>query len=234
MKNIFSNVFVINLDERIDRWKHITEHLDYVGIKSYTRIPATNLSLHFTTPIRSAQISCFHSHLKAFRKAHEMQLKNILILEDDCVFFDYFKPILFDKEVEEFLENNEWEIFYLGANRKIYKDNNKLIYLSKFNVVNDHVVEIGECGSTHSILFNKTFIEKIVEEYPTDELFYDKAFSLKDECSVYDNFLNYFTKDRSIKKYCIYPIICGQIDSYSDIQFANTSYNQEMIDSWRI
>ena len=120
----------------------------------------------------------------------------------------------------------------MGCNRKIYKDNNSLIYTSEIEHVNENIVKISECGKNHSIIYSRLFIEQVIKLYTTDECFFQKAFTLDEKYYIYDVFLNWFTQINNIHKYCVYPIMCTQIESFSDIQFCNTSYGDEIENSW--
>lgn len=222
--NIVNKIYIINLDCRKDRWDYINNHLNGIGINEFERISATKLNFESDiSKVQLAQISCFHSHLKTLRKAHQLNLNNVLILEDDCKFInvEYLKYV-----------KNEFDILYLGCNRKIYRNNNNLIYLSDVEKVDNNIVKIKECGTTHAIMYSKNFINKIIDIYPKDDIFFQKAFTLEEKYSVYDIFLNWFTEQNNIQKYTMYPIICSQYDSFSDIQYCNTNYDEEIQNSW--
>lgn len=224
MTSLFNKVYIINIDDRVDRWKSIVDHLSEIRLTNYERVSATKLNFTSTiSKVKLAQISCFHSHLKTLRQSYDLGVEKVLILEDDCRFI---------KSDRLNIINNSYDILYLGCNRKIYKNNNTLIYTSHIEHVNENIVKISECGTTHSIIYSKSFIEKIVKLYPTDECFFQKAFTLDEKYYIYDVFLNHFTQTNNIQKYCVYPIMCTQSESFSDIQFCNTSYGYEIENSW--
>lgn len=218
---MYDKIYIINLDDRIDRWNSITKHLSDLSIFNYERISATKLSFDSTiSKIKLAQISCFHSHLKTLRRSYDSGADRVLILEDDCRF------------IHTDIIHNSYDILYLGCNRKIYKNSNNTIYLSQIESVNDHVVKISECGTTHAIVYSRKIIEQILSFYPDDDCFFTKAFGADESYYIYDIFLNWFTQINSIQKHCVYPIMCTQCDSFSDIQFCNTSYDLEIKNSW--
>ena len=226
MNNIFKKIYVLNLDERSDRWTLISNQLTELKFDSIERVSSTKLHFDSTiSKIKLAKISCFHSHLKTLRKSYD--LDNVLILEDDCRFI---RPI--DDITINFINKDNWDMLYLGCNRRIYRNDNTLVYLSDITKVNDSIYEVKECGTTHAIVYSKNMIRKIVDFYPTDEIFFTKAFSLGESYFTYDIFLNMFTKDYNIKKHCVYPLICTQTESYSDIAFCDTSYETEILNSW--
>lgn len=224
MNYIFDKIYVINLDFRNDRWKYIYKHLTDIGINNFERVSATKLDIDCNiSKIKLSQISCFHSHLKTLRKAQLLNLESVLILEDDCKFINCENLNQINKNVD---------ILYLGCNRKIYKNNNNLTYLSKIYKVNDFMVKIDECGTTHAILYSKKVINKIIDLYPTDEIFFQKAFTFEEKFFIYDNFLNWFTEQNNIQKYAMCPVLCTQFESFSDIQYCNTNYESEILNSW--
>jgi len=200
----------------------LTNHLSDISILDYERVSATKLSIDSTiSKVKLAQISCFHSHLKTLRKSYESGFDRVLILEDDCRFIHTDINI-----------NNTYDMLYLGCNRKIYKNSNSLIYFSQIGPINESVVKINECGTTHAIIYSRTLIEQIISFYPNDDWFFTKAFGSDETYYIYDVFLNWFTEKYSIQKHCVYPIMCTQCDSFSDIQFCDTNYSEEIKKSW--
>lgn len=224
INDIIDKIYIINLDSRKDRWETITNHLNDINISNYERISATKVDINCDiSTTKLAQISCFHSHLKTLRKAYQLKLNNVLILEDDCKFIniDNLKYI-----------TNEFDILYLGCNRKIYRNENRDIYLSNIEKINDYIVKISECGTAHAILYSKNFIDKIIEMYPNDVAFFEKSFTLEERYSIYDIFLNWFTEINKIQKYSMCPIVCSQYESFSDIEFYYANYDEQIKQSW--
>lgn len=220
--------FIINLEHRIDRRRHIINELTKVNITDYEFINATKVNINDCefTKVKLAKISCFHSHVKALRKAYFDDLDQVLILEDDCFFNKYL----------DFIPPKEYPLFYLGCNLNIYKEET-FDHTATVSKITDNIVELSECGTTHAIIYNKEFIDRIYYKFPTDEVFFNEAFSLDnfiDKIPIaYDDFLNFYCKIYNIKRYCIYPIICNQIESYSDLQSVNTNYINELNESWK-
>lgn len=224
INDIVNKIYIINLESRKDRWETITNHLNDLNINNYERISATKLDFDCDiSKTKLAQISCFHSHIKTLRKAYKLNLNNVLILEDDCKFInvDNLKYI-----------TNEFDILYLGCNRKIYRNENRNIYISNIEKINDYTVKISECGTAHSVLYSKNFINKIVEMYPNDMIFFEKAFTFEEQYYIYDIFLNWFTQINDIQKYSMCPIICSQFESFSDIEFYYANYDEQIKQSW--
>ena len=47
------------------------------------------------------------------------------------------------------------------------------------------IVKISECGTTHSIIYSRLFIEQVIKLYPTDECFFQKAFTLDEKYYIF-------------------------------------------------
>lgn len=77
------SVFVINLDERVDRWKNVLHQQSLHDLQEITRISgveAQNASNFLTSPAVGA---CWESHCKALREFLESDKDFALVLEDD-------------------------------------------------------------------------------------------------------------------------------------------------------
>ena len=69
MKNVFKKIFILNLKERPDRWKEISNHLYKLGLNEFERIEGTRLTFESTIPqLFLSEISVCHSHIKIYRK----------------------------------------------------------------------------------------------------------------------------------------------------------------------
>lgn len=102
----FPHILVINLNERKDRWAHISTQLNTAGV-SYERIEGIKR--------RDGWKGCSLAHKKAVQVAKERGYPWVLILEDDCLLVDGWKerfiellPLLWERR-------NEWEVFSGGS-----------------------------------------------------------------------------------------------------------------------
>jgi glycosyl transferase, family 25 len=110
--NSFDNVFYINLKHRTDRKKQITNELDKMKINKnkIIRINAVRNKLN-------GHIGCCKSHIKTLNKAKKMNLKNIIVFEDDFVFTIPKKDV--DNKINYFLKKyKDWDIIQLTAGYK--------------------------------------------------------------------------------------------------------------------
>ena len=105
-KIIFPPTFVINLDDRKDRMKEITEEFKLWPVP-LERISAVKMSPGFK--------GCTLSHLKCIHLAKERKYPWVLVLEDDCTLskdsIDRFKEIL----PVLWKHKERWEIFNGGV-----------------------------------------------------------------------------------------------------------------------
>jgi GR25 family glycosyltransferase involved in LPS biosynthesis len=230
MKEIFKKIYIINLKERSDRWDQIYNHLINIGLTEFERVEATRLNFDSTLPQRVlSRISVCHSHIKTYRKIKE---DYTLVLEDDCEFFDNMYEILNKKNVRDFIYSNSWEILLFGANKRIYSKNDTVVYHTDVTQINENIYQMKECGTAHAILYKKSYIDKVLNLFPTDEEFFRKAFTLEDKFYIWDAFMSHFTKELNTKIYCIYPIIAGQRASISSVAGCYVNYNKELQNSW--
>ncbi len=102
----FPPILIINLKERVDRWKQITEQLDALGL-AYERVEAIRREPGWK--------GCALSFRKCYRIARERKYPWIVIMEDDCLFqkdgkerFEQLLPILWQRKAE-------WDIFNGGS-----------------------------------------------------------------------------------------------------------------------
>lgn len=223
---MIDKIYIINIKHRGDRRSHIISEMNRLNLSNYDIINATIIKSNINPNMFSC-ISCFHSHIKTLRIAYNNNVDNALILEDDAIFYNNIS----NNVLEFFNSVKEASLLYLGCNLNIYKDG----YVDRQSVVNkihNNIVELNEAGTAHAILYNKKYIRQMYEMFPDDETFFNRIFSGKFP-HIYDNFINWYTINNNIKKYCIYPIICNQKDFYSDIQFSDVNYEKEIINSWK-
>lgn len=185
------DLYVINLDERPDRWENIiktfsNQCFNIIRVKAYKE--------------NQGWIGCFKSHIECIRIAKNAGLKNILILEDDCIpYSDIETFIIRIKIIKEFLDKiNDWDI-YLGGTVHIVPDTYKNIITYK----NEKFVEFNKAYTTHLICYNSKIYDyflSIKPVLPIDEIWHNK-----------------------IKAIVSVPFIAKQLSGYSDIVQSNKS-----------
>jgi glycosyl transferase, family 25 len=113
--DFFDKTFVINLPERQDRRREISQELERIGSSAtadrvviFPAIKPTELA---DFPSLGAR-GCFLSHLAILREASDQRLKRVLIVEDDLVFSNLL--IQQQEIIVNQLQQPNWDLVYLG------------------------------------------------------------------------------------------------------------------------
>lgn len=211
----FDKIFCINLDARADRWKYVSEHFNEFGLGRVQRFSAVdvrnNPSLKSKEKLLDGNFSllamcgCMLSHRKIIEQAKMENLKNILVFEDDIRVLQ--TNIASIAETLNDLNQQEWDVFYLGAT-----------YLWSLENITPYLVRVPNGAyATHAIAYNHTIYDKILDLLPScpDE-FLD---SDKYEVNALDKWLQSDMFDRN-KFYGSNPIMVVQTLQESDIAFS--------------
>lgn len=141
----FPNIFVINLDDRTERWEEIQQ--SFAGWPPLERISAVKDSPGWK--------GCAKSHVKCIKMAKERGYPWVVVLEDDCqVKADSFErfhrllPILWKRK-------SEWDIFLGGCTN---------VDIIKKVEAEPPIFKITGL-TTHFCLYNSDVYDKIIEKY---------------------------------------------------------------------
>lgn len=216
----FDKVYLINLDIRKDRLVAADALLKKYNI-IYERFPGVYLKEKYTDKINRhtgtsslGHLGCMLSHVSCLKKSLKNNHQRVLIFEDDISFIeDNIKCIDYEQLKQDF-NSLDWNFFYLGGTyqSKIFKHKKNICFTN------------GKILATQSIAYNKEIIEKIVSSIPLDPQFY---ISKLDKILPVDVMLNNIKN----KVYSIYPIVCVQNDSISDIvpsSFGVNNFNDQI------
>ena len=87
-------IYVINLDDKEDRWKYMEDQFRYWEVEDYQRVSAYDgrgdndlgeiLKGRYPDQMSSGEVGCVTSHLKAIKMFLETDAPCALIMEDDC------------------------------------------------------------------------------------------------------------------------------------------------------
>ena len=157
------DIYVINLKHRTDRMDNIIKNFN-----SYFNIVRIDAVYD-----KEGWKGCFESHLKCIRYAKEKNMKNIVVMEDDCC-------VINDNSIEQFFNikknildiKDDWDIFVGGATRTLAGKISKYI-LDGFN----NIYNVGETQCAHFIVYNHTcydFYLNSDKSIPNDIIWYDK------------------------------------------------------------
>jgi hypothetical protein len=181
MIDYIDKAYYINLDYRTDRKEFFENQVKELGL-DVERYEAVKLNLNeIDNPFNDInwhkKMGSCQSHINIIKLAKQKNLKNVWILEDDCVFVDGF--IEKAKKCIDELKELEWDVFYFGGepNRKAQPHSDLLVRTN------------GVYGA-HSYIVNHTFYDKAIIGIPPNSLvdvFYlsfneaDKIFYLSKE-----------------------------------------------------
>lgn len=200
--NKIDKIYYINLEKRKDRKESIEKELNKIDPEG-EKIERINAVEH-----KKGAIGCGKSHIIALKKAIENDYENVLIFEDDFIFEN---DILYLNEcIEEvFSEQEDYDVFLLGRNIKIYKK------------ISKNLVKVYSAATTSGYLINKKFFPKLLEcfEYSVNMLTKGVSNSKAAIDVVWRKFQNDNYKFlTSVKK------LGYQMPSYSNIEKRFTDY----------
>jgi GR25 family glycosyltransferase involved in LPS biosynthesis len=190
------DIYVINLEERKDRWEEIQKNFKNFNLIRVEAIKRKN-----------GARGCFLSHIKCLKIAKEKNLKNIIVIEDDCKpVEDFYKRLLTIKKYLD--ENNSWSIYLGGTNRVFLSD-----IQNNFIFDNEKFVEVDKGFMFHFICYNNTIFDFFLEKENNSDIPIDKIW--------HGNF----------NALVSVPFIAYQNDGFSNILNKAVSYNGKTMSS---
>lgn len=159
-------IYVINLDERYERWDRTQTLCKNNGL-FVNRVSAVNgwkledrIIRRLTTPqnqITKGAIGCLLSHLSILQHALGKNFETIWIMEDDIDFLQsphQIRPLL--KELSKI--DPDWDLFYTDI--RIHW-NYVVKPIRKKDYITDNLLRVGRRYGTHSIVISKNGMKKI-------------------------------------------------------------------------
>jgi GR25 family glycosyltransferase involved in LPS biosynthesis len=178
---MFTKIYYINLDRRIDRNDHILEQLEKINYEgnverisavdakklNYDSIPkslitekgvndALNKNQRLGVPLTKGAIGCALSHKIVFEKILYGDDEYVLIIEDDIKFDNNFN----EKLKNIFSKVPDFDVLYLGYSLKKNISTNEVIS-NLFNYVPD-----GTVHGTFGYIINKKAASKMIDVFP--------------------------------------------------------------------
>ena len=191
LDTFFDKIYCINLDERSDRWEDAKKELKSLGLSNYKRFTAIKNEIGY--------LGCRDSHIDVIKDAKKNNYEKILILEDDFVFVNKDKDLIYN--ILNQLSTIDWELFYFGATVHLYE--------GKLTKVSENLVKTNFAYTTHSYAVNSKAFDYIIENAKNHD--------------IIDVFYNdYIVKND--KSFISNPMICLQRESYSDIENKMSNY----------
>ena len=174
--DFIDKIYIINLDERTDRYKNCLSQINNYNIENFERFSAIKPNFEEINPIiynnYSTYLSkdkkkyiigatgCKFSHRDIIKDALNKNYENILIFEDDFLITKNFINNLNDYIKK--MKNIKWDMLYLGGNNKSQPIKN---YCIKTNINNIYKCKNVKC--THAYIINKRLFNKILKDLET-------------------------------------------------------------------
>jgi GR25 family glycosyltransferase involved in LPS biosynthesis len=179
--------FYINLDHRKDKNDVMVNQLKDLGldgfVERFSAVAAFDTIDYRVTDNHKMFLlgqATSQSHKNIIQIAKDRGYKNVLVLEDDAVFYKNDVAIsIIEKSLDELSKIEEWDVFFLGAN----------LHDKELNLQSDHLIKCDCCISSHAYILNERCFDKVLDNG------FDKPFD------VMDIFLNNQFKN----KYITYP-----------------------------
>ena len=212
----FDEIYVINLDDRQDRWRSVTSELRKANINKYKRLPAVKINAQDFQNLPSTaydrfqekdtgyiegSMGCKLSHLACIKEAKANNYDKILILEDDVIITEDAN-LKFNKVLTQL---NKWDMLYLGGR---YKNGGFYANGSKWEQeqVSDNLLKLKGAMLASSYGLSKNIYDTIL----------NNAFQSGQEMDIFYYAMHQFRKDYTY--YGAIPEIMVQLETDSDIR----------------
>jgi GR25 family glycosyltransferase involved in LPS biosynthesis len=199
----FDKVYCINLDRRLDRLENFKKEVNKFNLGEFERFSAYDgkqLNLTNEYNLKPGEIGIIKSNLDIIKDAKKNNYKTILIIEDDCVFFD--EIINFEDYFK--LLPSDWDMLYMGGNHNTHMGVKPPLK------INDKVVKLHSTYSAHFIGIKSSVFDQIEELLEKSQQPLD---------------VEYVTLQKIFNCYSFTPALTSQLVNFSDIQELTTDYN---------
>lgn len=212
--------FVINLDERKDRWAQVTQAMEKVGIPrtQYSRFSAIRPTAIIQqrpeylpkkpSSYRVGCLGCLLSHYHIIKQAAEQGLPAILIMEDDIDFREPVGSGVLDTvqgaldQLRQTSGDPGFDMLYLSGT-----------HMQRCKPHTANTVRVTKTYATHSYIIRSTLYDFLLDQLPkvTKEIdvFYTEALQ---------------TPSSRFRCFCVKPHVTYQRPGFSDIQAKNVKY----------
>jgi GR25 family glycosyltransferase involved in LPS biosynthesis len=217
--------YYINLDKRTDRREKIEFQFKELHIFGVDRFSAYD-------KYSSGPMNCKKSHYLLYEELLKTDFESLLVLEDDCLFLDYFEENY--ESIFEEINNTEWDLFWLGCRNRRWPLHYK-----------GNCYKVSSVSHTQSYIIKKKFCKLLLDTYPIekyvttaiDELL---CLSIYGEDVVRDpNKYNFYNLDQPLDvlptnyiSLCYEKPLTTQYASYSDLWSTNVDYEKYIANSF--
>ncbi len=211
INDFFDKIYCINIDRRTDRWEHCLKEFEKhnLNVDRFSAVDGNlqnnNLGYPYDNELAGAM-----SHLNVIKKAKELKLNNVFILEDDVVFLDNVNE-LFESFVKQLPEN--WDGLYFGGN-----------HITITYRISDNIIKMNRSYALHAYAINSKSFDVIID-YLTQHI--NNVISNGKSVIRQSVAADFFIADLHsiLNFYCFTPHIAWQKEDYSDIQKTTVNYD---------
>lgn len=237
-------IFYINLKHRVDRRVRIEKLLTDRGYINNSELFCGFEPKFKYGGIYDRRLAAIRSHIGVIKKAYEMKLENVMIIEDDCVFYDELYDNFNFKNIDELLNDvdNKYELLYIG----FYFHTDGTI-LEEYNDGIDKIITTPFEGGLECYVVNiPNLVSRMCKVYGVDVCYYfDNFIDLHDVKFVnpignsgirgislhvnVEGLYNYTLLNR----YCTNPVLATQHAGFSDIEQIDYDGSADVLQHWR-
>jgi len=199
MFNFFSKTIVINRDTDTERLVDFSKEMEFANITNFLRFPAI-IPKEVNYARWEVVSACRMSHLSVIQYAKDNGLESILVFEDDAIFEKNFH--VYVEKVYDFIQNNIWDMFYLGLN-----------HVKPPIPVKDNINKVVTGYTTHAYAMHSRYYDYILE----------KILNEKEKEKAIDVIFSENHEKNNV--FSVNPRIVYQRPSYSSIEQSFVSYD---------
>jgi glycosyl transferase family 25 len=211
LNDYFDKIYCINLDRRTDRWERCQEIFSKINlnVERFSAIDGSVDNYNLGYPYDS-ELAGAISHTKVIEKAVELNIKNVLILEDDVDFIDNLENFFSDLIK---LVPKDWDGILFGGN-----------HVGGYSHINDSVVKVNRSYALHAYALNSYSFEYIIN-YMNNKI--KNSINKGRKGIITSVAADFFMADlhNHTNWYCFRPHLAWQKDGHSDIQGGYRDYD---------
>lgn len=210
INDFFEKIYCINLDRRVDRWESSLKEFEKyeLNVERFSAIDGNIDNYNLGHPFDN-ELAGAISHLNAIKKAKELKLKNVLILEDDVEFINNLNHLFpfFIKQLPL-----DWDGLHFGGN-----------HIGGLSNVTVNLAKMRRSYALHAYAINDKSYDVIINYMETSINNVTQNGKKVIKTSVAADF---FMADlhKNLNFYCFIPHLAWQKEDYSDIQKIKVNY----------
>lgn len=222
--DFFDQIYCINLKHRTDRWENCLRQFSRLGISDRVIRKEGLMCAHpKLSQKQNAQIGCALSHYSILKEAQEKKYSNILVFEDDFLFFDNYNTLSdkINKSTKELPEN--WDLFYLGG-----------FFVKGYSYepvepYSENLIRANTCFCAHSLAYSRNAINKIL-----NNLKLESEKDVLNFSSEYEAIDWYYVREiqNNSQSFACSNLLCVQKEGYSDIEKRYFDYKEKFKSSY--